>query len=140
VLSYMPAPKSRHTKYLENPTLNRWLNKLENWSLNHRKLIYATTAVIIVIAIAGILKLKSVGYIVDDLPKSDKIYTDLKFFEINFGGVMPLEIVIDTKQKNGLRKNMMQVMKGIDSLATYIAAQPYSGKPLSVTEGLKFAK
>jgi len=139
VLSYMPSPKSRHTRYLENPTLNRWLDKLEHWSLNHRKLIYATTSVIVVIAIAGILKLKSVGYIVDDLPKSDKIYTDLKFFEKNFKGIMPLEIIVDTKRKYGVSKIFSNLEK-IDTLSRYISTMPDIARPLSITEGLKFAK
>ena len=139
VLSYMPSPKSRHTRYLENPTLNRWLDKLEHWSLNHRKLIYTTTSVIVVIAIAGILKLKSVGYIVDDLPKSDKIYTDLKFFEKNFKGIMPLEIIVDTKRKYGVSKIFSNLEK-IDTLSRYISTMPDIARPLSITEGLKFAK
>src|SRR4030095_8589772 len=139
VLSYMPAPKSRHTKYLENPALNRWLDRLEYWSLNHRKLIYAITSVIVVVAIAGILKLKSVGYIVDDLPKSDKIYTDLKFFEGNFKGVMPLEIIVDTKRKYGVSKIFTNLEK-IDTLSRYISTMPDIARPLSITEGLKFAK
>lgn len=139
VLSYMPAPKSRHTRYLENPSLNRWLDRLEYWSLNHRKLIYITTSVIVVIAIAGILKLKSVGYIVDDLPKSDKIYTDLKFFEKNFKGVMPLEILVDTKRKYGVTKIFTNLEK-IDTLSHYISTMPDIARPLSIAEGLKFAK
>ena len=140
VLSLLPAPKARHTKYLDNPRLNRWLDRLERWSINHRKLIYVVTGVIIAISAAGIMQLKSVGYIVDDLPKTDKLYTDLKFFETNFKGVMPLEIVVDTKQKNGLRKNPLQTFKKIDSLSAYIAAQPSMARPLSIVEGMKFAK
>ncbi len=140
VLSLLPAPKARHTKYLDNPRLNRWLDRLERWSINHRKLIYVVTGVIIAVSAAGIMQLKSVGYIVDDLPKTDKLYTDLKFFETNFKGVMPLEIVVDTKQKNGLRKNPLQTFKKIDSLSAYIAAQPSMARPLSIVEGMKFAK
>src|SRR4029079_11041437 len=139
VLSYMPPPKSRHTKYLENPSLNRWLDRLEYWSLNHRKLIYITTSVIVLIAFAGIVKLKSVGYIVDDLPKSDKIYTDLKFFERNFKGVMPLEIIVDTKRKYGVSKIFSNLEK-IDTLSRYISTMPDIARPLSIAEGLKFAK
>ena len=98
ILSFLPAPKSRHTKYLENARLNRWLDRLERWSLNHRKLIYGITALVVAISIAGITRLHSLGYIVDDLPHNDKLYTDLKFFERNFKGVMPLEIIVDKKK------------------------------------------
>lgn len=139
ILSFLPAPKNRHTKYLDNPRLNRWLDRLERWSLNHRKLIYGVTAVIVGVSIAGIFQLKSVGYIVDDLPKSDKIYTDLKFFEANFKGVMPLEIVVDTKKKQGATRNLGNLER-IDALSQYLVSIPEIGKPLSITEGLKFAK
>lgn len=139
VLSYLPAPKSRHTKYLDNPRLNRWLDRLERWSLNHRRTIYVTTGVIVGISVLGLLRLKSVGFIVDDLPKSDKIYVDLKFFEKNFRGVMPLEIVVDTKKKYGVTRNLGNLEK-IDSLSQHLASIPEIAKPLSIAEGLKFAK
>jgi predicted RND superfamily exporter protein len=139
VLSYLPAPKSRHTKYLNNPWLNRWLDRLERWSLNHRKLIYIVTTVIVAISIAGATKLKSLGFIIDDLPKEDKIYTDLRFFENNFKGVMPLEIVVDTKKKYGVSRNLNNLER-IDSLSQFIAKIPGIARPLSIVEGLKFAK
>lgn len=139
-LKSLPVPKQRHTKYLYNARILRWLDRLEYWSLNHRKTIFAATVVIVIVSVIGIFKLKSVGYIVDDLPKTDKLYTDLKFFENNFNGVMPLEIVVDTKQKNGIRKNMLKTINAMDSLSQYLSSKPYIGKPLSIAEGLKFAK
>lgn len=138
ILSFLPAPRDRHTKYLHNPGLNRVLDRLERWSLNHRKLIYVVTFLIVGISIAGLVRVKTLGFIVDDLPKNDKIYTDLRFFENNFKGVMPLEIVVDTKQKRGVtRYNTLQL---IDSLSQYITSMPDLARPLSITEGLKFAK
>ncbi|MBL7741254.1 MAG: MMPL family transporter [Chitinophagaceae bacterium] len=139
VLSLLPAPKSRHMKYLESPRLNRWLDRLERWSLNHRKLIYGITTVLMVSAVMGIFRLKSVGYIVDDLPKTDKIYTDLKFFEQHFKGVMPLEILVDTKKKYGVSRNLNNLLR-IDSLSQYLVSMPAIARPLSIAEGLKFAK
>lgn len=139
VLSMMDAPKEAHTRYLNNRMLQRLLDRLELWSLSHRNLIYAVTAVVVALSIAGIFRLRSEGFIVDDLPKTDKLYTDLKFFERNFRGVMPLEILVDTKKKYGVSRNLGNLLK-IDSLAQYLASRPYIGKPLSVAEGLKFAK
>ncbi|MCY7311894.1 MAG: MMPL family transporter [Chitinophagaceae bacterium] len=139
VLSFLPAPKTRHTKYLHNPGLNRWLDRLERWSLNHRKLIYSITLVIVAISIVGATKLKALGYIVDDLPKEDKIYTDLRFFETNFKGIMPLEIVVDTKKKYGVSRNLNNLER-IDSLSQFLTAMPDIARPLSIVEGLKFAK
>jgi len=138
-LSFLPVPKSKHTKYLESARLNRWLDRLETWSLGHRNLIYILTTLIVAVSIVGVFRLQSVGYIVDDLPKTDKLYTDLKFFEKNFKGVMPLEILVDTKKKYGVSRNFGNLIK-IDSLSQYIQAMPDIARPLSITEGLKFAK
>lgn len=138
VLSFLPSPKTRHTKYLQNPRLNRWLDRLERWSLNHRRLIYGVTLALVAVSVMGILRLKTLGYIVDDLPKEDKLYTDLKFFERNFKGVMPLEIVVDTKKKRGAT-NLSNLAR-IDSLSQYISGMPDIAKPLSVADGFKFVK
>lgn len=139
-LSFFPSPKAKHTKYLHNKWLLSILDQLEIWSLNHRKAIYAITILILAISVAGIMQLKSEGFIVDDLPKTDKIYTDLKFFEKNFKGVMPLEIVVDTKRKNGLRSNPLQTFEKIDQLSTFISSHPEMNRPLSIVEGMKFAR
>ncbi|HXB92327.1 MAG TPA: MMPL family transporter, partial [Puia sp.] len=140
VLSYLPPPRERHTRYLENKWLTMILRQLEVWTLHHQKTIYGVTAVVLVLAVAGIFRLQSEGFIVDDLPKKDPIYTDLKFFEHNFKGVMPLEIVVDTKRKKGLRANMLATLDSIDQLSQYITARPEMARPLSLVEGFKFVR
>ncbi len=141
VLSLIPAPKPIQLRYLDNKWIGTFLNKVETWVFNHQKTILAITAAIVVFSIAGVLRLQSVAYIVDDLPKKDKIYMDLSFFEKNFKGVMPLEIVIDTKKKNGLAgMKALTVYEKADALSAYIAQRSDMNKPLSIAEGLKFAK
>jgi len=140
VLSYLPPPREKHTRYLENRWLATILKKLEIWALHHQKLIYAVTFLVLIISVAGMFRLQSEAFIVDDLPKKDPIYTDLKFFEKNFKGVMPLEIVVDTKRKNGLRINTLQTLDSVDQLSQYIASRPDMARPLSLVEGLKFIR
>ncbi|MFN5335308.1 MAG: efflux RND transporter permease subunit, partial [Bacteroidota bacterium] len=139
VLSFLKPPKRRHVRYLENATLNRWLMRIEKWVFVHPKTIYIVSSVILIVSVAGIFRLKSVGYIVDDLPKKDVLYTDLKFFERYFGGVMPLEIIIDTKKKMGVTRNLNN-MKKIDALVGYLNQRPEMGKSLALTEGLKMVR
>src|SRR6185312_172554 len=100
-LSFMKTPESRQLKYLDVKIFTTFLLKVEHWVFNHKKIVYTCTLVLVVFSLIGIFKLKTEGFIVDDLPKTDKIYTDLKFFENNFKGVMPLEIVIDTRRRYG---------------------------------------
>ena len=139
VLSFLPPPKTRHTRYLDNPWLNKGLARLEKWSLHHRPFIYGVTGLILAVSIAGLFKLKSEAFIVDDLPVSNQVYTDLRFFETHFKGVMPLEIVVDTRKKQGVIRNMRN-LEGIDSLSRFIENIPNMARPLSIAEGLKFAR
>ena len=141
VLSYLPVPRERHTRYLQNRWLAATLKSVESWVFGHRGLVYGITAAVLIFSIIGITKLRSEGYVVDDLPKDDKVYTDLKFFERHFKGIIPLEILVDTRRRNGLAgSRALNTFERIDSLSAYIAAQPEMARPLSLAEGLKFAK
>ncbi len=141
VLSYLPSPKAKHLRYLDSRWLDGVLTCIEKWVFQYRKTIYLATVLVILFSVAGMLRLQSVGRMVDDIPKTDRIYVDLKFFEQNFKGVMPLEIVVDTKRRGGLSgMRALTVFSKIDSLAQYISGRPEMAKPLSLAEGLKFAR
>jgi len=139
VLTYLPPPSTKHVKYLENKFLERVLVKIERWTFQHTKWVFAITSVLVVISIMGLMRIKKEAFIVDDLPKQDTLYTDLKWFEKEGGGVMPLEILIDTKKKNGLVRSV-KPLEAINELHQYLAQQPELGKPLGLLEGIKFAK
>lgn len=141
VLFYMPLPQKKHTQYLNNRWLLGLLSGIEQWVFSHRKSIYATTAIALVLSIIGITKLKTQAFIVDDLPTKDRIYEDLKFFESNFGGIMPLEILIDTKKKNGIAgSRALGVFDKVAAFSDQLRLHPELAKSLSLAEGLKFAK
>jgi predicted RND superfamily exporter protein len=141
VLSLLPPPGKAQLKYLNSRWITNVLTTIDRWAFNYKKQVLIITGLVLLVSIAGILRLQTVGKIVDDLPKDDIIYKDLKFFEQNFKGVMPLEIVVDTKKKRGLSgMRALNVYNKVDSLAMYIAAMPQMNRPLSIAEGLKFAK
>ena len=136
--SYMPAPKPRHLSHLDR----RWLDHAVEWivrtSRERRPLIYAITTVCTVVACLGIARLKDESRIVDDLPEDHPVLADLRFFEANFHGVMPLEIVVDTKKKGGALTDptLKRIVKLEDTLGTY----PEFSKPLSIADAVKFTK
>jgi hypothetical protein len=138
VLSYLPPPAPKHVRYLESLWLKRLLVSIERWAFQHAGWVYGITAVALVFAVMGIFRIKSEGFIVDDLPRSNKIYTDLKWFEQNFGGVMPLEIIVDTKKRKNVMR--MKTIQKMDELSEYIEQNPETARPLSFVEGLKFVR
>jgi len=141
VLSYLPIPKEKHTRYLTNPWLTSILTRIERWVFSHTKWVYGITIALVLFSVAGIFRLRSEGFVVDDLPEEDQVFSDLKFFETHFKGVIPLEIVVDSRKKNGLSgMRALTVFEQIDSLSAYITQRPDMARPLSLAEGLKFAK
>lgn len=138
VFSYLQAPKARHMKYLDNKYIIQLLGKLEYWSYHHKKTVAVFTLALLLISLLGLFRLKQEGYIVDDLPKKAKLYTDLKFFEKNFTGIMPLEILVDTKKKNKI--SSISTIQKIDALVHELNQVPEFGRALSYIELLKFAK
>ena len=140
-LYYLSAPTSKHVKYLDNKWLLTLLTNIEKWVFAHQKTIYLVTIFLIAFSIAGIFKLKTQSFIVDDLPKEDKIYADLRFFEHHFKGILPLEIIVDTKKKNGIAgSRALGVYEKVASFSDQISTHTSIAKPLSLAEGLKFAK
>jgi hypothetical protein len=135
-LSFLPPPGGRQLKYLNNKWVTHFLVRSEKWVIHHKRSVLWITLVVILFSVAGIARLKTVAFIVDDIPKSDKIYTDLKFFEEQFKGVMPLEIVIDTKRPNGLRRP--GVFERVDTLSRFIATLPETNRPMGLSEGFRF--
>ena len=138
VLSYLPPPSAKHVRYLESPWLKRLLISIERWAFQHSGWVYGITSIALIFAVAGIFQIKSEGFIVDDLPRSNKIYTDLKWFEKNFGGVMPLEIIVDTKKRKNVMR--MKTIQKMGELSEYIEQNPETARPLSFVEGLKFVR
>ena len=139
VLTFLEAPQAKHVQYLDNKFLERILVKIERWTFLHTKWVFGITILLVIVSLMGLMNIKKEAFIVDDLPKKDKLYTDLKWFEQEGGGVMPVEIVIDTKKKNGLTRNI-RPLEDIDLLHEYLRAQPELGKPIGLVEGMKFAK
>jgi hypothetical protein len=72
------------------------------------------------------------------MPKKTSFYKDIKFFEQEFEGIMPLEILVDTKREKGVMK--LATLKRIDELQEYIEEIPEFSKPLSIVELVKYSK
>ena len=136
--SFSTAPKKRHTRHLEKKWINSLTGYLSFLVQYKRKQIYLITGVLIVIGFFGIIQLKTTGNITDDLAKDQALYKDLKFLEKNFGGVMPLEVLVDTKKKNGLLKSYN--LRKINELSSLLSTYPEFSKSSSYIDAVKYCK
>lgn len=138
IFSFLAPPKAKHLKHLDSNFFGAVLDKIIYLISHRRQLIYGIAAVLVIIASVGLWMMKTSGKIVDDFREDDPIYLDLKFFENNFGGVMPFEIAVDTKKRNGVMS--YSTMQKIDQLQKTINQYPEFSKPLSLIEVFKFAR
>ncbi len=136
--SYLDAPGTRHIKHLENRRMKRVLRRVMHLISNHRAAVYAVAGILLVVGILGMTRLHTSGNIVDDIPHRDPLYKDLQFFERNIRGIMPMEIMIDTRKPNGVMRS--GTLEAIDALQQELARHPELSRPLSVAEALKFAR
>ncbi|WP_333908726.1 efflux RND transporter permease subunit [Marinigracilibium pacificum] len=135
VFSFLPAPKARHLKHLEFKLVGKTINGLDLLVHRHRYAIFVVTGILLVIFMYGMTKVKSVSYMVDDIPDDSKIKKDLAFFENNFSGVMPLEVFIDTKKEQGIRS--LSVLRRVEQFEDTLASLPALSSPISMVGFVK---
>ena len=138
IYSFMKIPKRKHLKHLERKWISGIVSWMEKMVKNHRFAIYATTTTLIVISIIGVYMIRISGSIIEDMPKGKPFFKDILFFEKEFGGIMPLEILIDTKEKNGVMK--LSTLKKIEKLQNEIDDIPELSKPISIVNAVKYSK
>ncbi len=138
IFSFVQPPSTRHVQHLENRFVVRIIDLLIIITKKHRPKVYLATIILLIIGVFGVVQVKSSGYMVDDIPESDVIYQDLKFFEHNFHGLMPLEIMVDTQKPNGVLQQ--STFNKMDQLDARLAEYPELSPSLSLLNLIKFAK
>ncbi|PKB16362.1 RND family transporter [Flavobacterium sp. 5] len=138
VYSFMEVPKPEHLKHLTRTYISSLLDWVENVVKNRRKTIYIIYGAFLIFSVIGVSQIKVSGSLIGEMPKSASFFKDIIFFEKEFNGVMPLEIMVDTKHKKGVLK--LSTMKKMDELQKTIASLPELSKPVSIVNLVKYSK
>ena len=136
--SYIPAPKDRHIEHLDRGYVKSFMDWILHNVKENRFSIYVVAVSLLVVSIIGIYKMRISGSIIEDMPKKEAFFQDIIFFEKEFDGVMPLEIMIDTKRKKGVMK--LSTLKRMEELEQAIDEIPELSKPISVVNLVKYSK
>lgn len=138
IYSYMRLPRDKHLKHLNK----RWIGAFVAWMekmVKHRRVtIYITSVILLAASIIGIYSIKISGSLLEDMPQDADFFSDIRFFEEEFNGVMPLEIVIDTKRPRGAMA--LSNLKRMEDLETAIAEVPQLSPALSLVRLAKYSK
>lgn len=135
VFSYLPPPSWKHLKHLSFKPLDKILTGLDLLVHRYKYPIFFVTGVVIVLALVGLYRVKAIAFMVDDIPEESQIKKDLYFFENNFSGIMPLEIIIDTGRPKGVHD--LKNLTVIDEFEQFLQDQKYISKPVSVVSFIK---
>lgn len=138
IYSFMPMPKEKHLEHLNR----QWINRLGDWiekTVKHKSItIYSFSLILLITSIIGIYQIKTTGSLLEDMPKSAEFFKDIEFYEKEFNGVMPLEILVNTKRKKGVLKR--STLKRMNELELLIEDIPELSKPISIVGLVKYAK
>ena len=136
--SYMSIPKERHLDHLERSYAVSFLNWIQKTIKSKRTIVYIVAISLLASGVFGIFKMRISGSLIEDMPKKAAFYEDIVFFEKEFDGVMPIEIMIDTKRKKGVMK--LTTLKRMDELQQTIDSIPELSKPISIVNLVKYSK
>jgi len=138
VYSFMPLPKEKHLNHLSKTYLSSILNSVEHLVRYKRRLIYVIYGILLLFSVVGVTQMKVSGSLIGEMPKSASFFKDILFFEKEFNGVMPLEIMINTKRKKGVMK--ASTLRKMDELQDTIDSIPELSKPVSIVNLVKYSK
>jgi predicted RND superfamily exporter protein len=137
LMLWLPAPRPKHTRHLDRRWMFIWVNHLVRIVQFHRPKVYLGALAVLTFSILGLLRMETTGNIVDDLPDSDRVITDLKWMEERFHGAMPFEVLVDTKKPGKATSSAM--LNRIEKLQQLLAEYPQFSRSLSAGDAMKFA-
>ncbi len=138
LFSFMPPPTAKHLRHLDRRWMDVVVDRIVRISHRRRALVYALTVLVFSIALLGMTRLKDESRVVDDLPEHNPVLVHMRWFEKNYHGVIPLEVIIDSKKNGGALKDatLKRIERFCDTLATY----PEFSRPISIVDAVKFTK
>nr|WP_299345987.1 MMPL family transporter [Allomuricauda sp.] len=138
IYSFMALPKTKHLKHLNKKWIDLFVSWMERMVRHYRIGVYVTTLIVLILSIIGIYQIKITGSRIEDLPKNTHYFKDIRFFEEEFDGIMPMEIVVDTKRKNGAVRP--PTLRRMDQLGGVIEETPELSRPISMVDLIKYSK
>lgn len=136
--SFMPLPKTKHLRHLNKRWVDAFVNWMERIVRHHRIAVYIVTIATLVASIIGIYQIDISGSPIEDMPKKTEFFRDIRFFESEFDGIMPVEVVIDSRRRNGILKPA--TLRRMEQLGSFIEETPELSRPISVVNLVKYSK
>ena len=136
--SWLPAPRPQHYKHLDQKWLSNGVLWLERVAQYHRRWVYLGSVLLAVLGGLGMMRMQTTGNITTDIDPSDPLVTQMKFFEQELGGVIPLEVIVNTRESGGI--NSSSVLRQVEEFQRSLDTLPNMSRSISVVDFLKFSR
>ena len=138
VYSWLTPPKEKHYAHLEQPWIKAMIAVILDLVENRRRDVYVVSATLVLLGIYGISKIQTNGNLTADFKREDPVMQQLTFLEREFNGVVPMEIIIDTKEPGGAEKGA--VLKRTAELQSRLDSFPEFSRSISAADFLAFGR
>ena len=136
LFTWLPEPTEHHLTHLDRVWVDRVVGTFVRAVQEDRTRVYFAALVVFAMSAWGMTQMQTTGNIVDDLPKEDRVLTDLSWLEDRFKGVMPFEVLVDGQKPGQILSagNLRRIEKFQNLLREY----PEFSRSLSAVDAVKF--
>lgn len=141
VLNIIPQPNLK----LESQSSQFWnkrLLKILSWIFRQKKQIWIGTILLTLICVFGITRINLNNYMIEGLTTHDELRQDFFFFEKNFSGVRPFEMIITPSDTSSTVLGVKE-LRAMDKLEKYLKKNYSVGfilSPVSLIKGINKAE
>lgn len=124
-------------KQKQSNTDKHLIERIVHWVQFRRKIVYLSTFALLLVSLVGVYQVRTTGNITDELPADHQLFTDLRWLERTYGGIVPLNIYIESKNQKIYHERFL---KKVEQLDQKISAHPLISEGMSMADLVKFAK
>ena len=115
---YLSKPPHKILKSKSSTIWNKILHSLFLWIMRSKQKVIVGVVLVACVGIYSMMQIKVNNYLLEDLSDSDPVKKDVLFFEKNYSGIRPFEMIIKTENKEGLFN--YEVAREVEKIQNYL--------------------
>ena len=135
--AYLKPPSKSASLVITHNRVSDFFGQLGKAVGEHRRKVFVGAAVVSLVGVLGALRISTDLYVFSDFHPADPLRRNLAVFEEEFGGVLPLEVVVESSRTGAFRS--LASVRNIERLEAELDSLPYVTRSLSAADLLKMA-
>ena len=132
---HLKPPSERQARLATHDFFAAFFGRLADSVERHATAVLALAAVMVALGVVGALRISSDIYVFSDFYEDDPLRQDLATFERDFGGVLPMEVIIEADKPGAFRS--LANLRRVERLQRTADTTAHVGRALSVVDLVK---